>query len=129
MATMSRKRLARYVADELQHGADANELMRHVAAYLIEHKRPHDVQFVIDEIAAELASRGAKGLVTVTTARPLGPDERKNIQAFAMQKMHVAAVELDERVDPGIIGGIIIETPDARYDRSLKHGIEQLTSV
>lgn len=129
MAGMSRKRLARYVASQLQNGAQAHELMRQVAAYLVEHKRQHDIDFVITDIAAEMARLGTNGMATVTTARQLGANERKMVQDFAAKKMNVATVELNERIDPAIIGGIIIETPDARYDRSLKHGIEQLMSV
>jgi F0F1-type ATP synthase delta subunit len=129
MAAMSRKRLARYVAQEMRRGANSKKLMQEVAAYLIEHKRPHDAEFVISDIAAELARAGAKGAVTVTTARPLGVSERKAIQDFAAKKMSVTSVELTERVDENVIGGVIIETPDARYDRSLRRGLEQLTSV
>ena len=129
MANLSRKRLARYVATELYGGANAAKLMKQVAAYLVDHKRPHDVSFVINDIAEELASLGARGLAKVTTARPLSAAERKSVEAFVLKKMNVTTVELDEHVDASLIGGIVIETPDARYDRSLKRGLEQLTSV
>lgn len=129
MAGVSRARLARYVASELQDGADAHALTQQLAAYLVEHKRPHDAGFIIRDIAAELARSGAVGLVTVTTARPLEASQREHIQAFAARKMNVASVELDERVRPSLLGGVIIETPVARYDRSLQRGIEQLISV
>lgn len=129
MAAISRKRLAKYVASEIERGASQDVLVKQIAAYLVAHKRPHDVEFVINDIAAELARRGTSGSVTVTTARPLSANERKQVQSFASKKMNVTSVELNERVDESIIGGIIIETPNARYDRSLKRGVEQLTSV
>ena len=129
MAGASRKRLARFVADELQQGGNPRELMQQVAAYLVEHKRPHDAEFVMSDIAVELAARGKRGMATVTTARPLSAAERESVKAFAAKKMAVSSVELTEQVDKSLIGGIIIETPDTRYDRSLRRGIEQLTSV
>lgn len=130
MAAMSRKRLARHLVTELSDGSkDRKELVRKLAAYLVAHKRTHDVEFLIGDVAAELARRGEAALVRVTTARPLGAAEKKNVQAFIQKELGVRSVELDERIDPDLIGGIVIETPDARYDRSLKRGIEQLLSV
>lgn len=130
MASMSRKRIARYVATQLASNPKSNKsLVNQVAAYLVQEGRANDVRYLANDIAAELAAKGSLVLARVTTARPLTGNERDDVIEFIKKKLSVGSVELDEHVDPTLIGGIIIETPDARYDRSLKRGIEQLTSV
>lgn len=57
--------------------------------------------------------------VTVTTAVPLDDDLREKIKAKASADLN-APVFLVERVDPSIIGGIMLETRGKRYDASVR---------
>ena len=63
--------------------------------------------------------------VRVITAVPLDDALREKAHAKAEQLYH-APVLLKERVDPSIIGGIILEAPTHRYDASVR---TQLASV
>ena len=63
--------------------------------------------------------------VRVTTAVPLDKKLREKVQAKA-EKLFEAPVYLNERVDPAIIGGIILEAPTRRFDASLR---SQLASM
>lgn len=57
--------------------------------------------------------------VTVTTAVPLDDDLREKVRAKAEADLK-APVYLVERVDPSIIGGIILEARGKRYDASVR---------
>lgn len=57
--------------------------------------------------------------VTVTTAVPMDDKLRGEIRA-KMEKDLKAPIYLVERVDPSIIGGIVIEERGNRYDASVK---------
>lgn len=57
--------------------------------------------------------------VTVTTAVPMD-DELRNEVRTAMTKQLDAPIYLVERIDPKIIGGIVIEARGRRYDASVR---------
>lgn len=57
--------------------------------------------------------------VTVTTAVPLDDDLREKVRAKAEADLK-APVYLVERVDPNIIGGIMLEARGKRYDASVR---------
>ncbi len=57
--------------------------------------------------------------VTVTTAVPMDDDLRAKVKAKAEKDLN-APVYLVERVDPTIIGGIMLEQRGKRYDASVR---------
>jgi F-type H+-transporting ATPase subunit delta len=57
--------------------------------------------------------------VTVTTAVPMDDDLRAKVKAKAEKDLD-APVYLVERVDPSIIGGIMLEQRGKRYDASVR---------
>ncbi len=57
--------------------------------------------------------------VTVTTAVPMDDDLRAKVKAKAENDLN-APVYLVERVDPSIIGGIMLEQRGKRYDASVR---------
>ena len=57
--------------------------------------------------------------VTVTTAVPLDDDLREKVIAKAEKDLN-APVYLVERVDPSIIGGVVLEARGNRYDASVR---------
>lgn len=63
--------------------------------------------------------------VTVTTSVPMDDDLREKVRAKAEKDLK-APVYLVERVDPKILGGIVLEARGHRYDASVK---AQLTNI
>lgn len=57
--------------------------------------------------------------VTVTTAVPMDDELREKVRAKAERDLK-APVYLVERVDPAIIGGIMLEARGERYDASVR---------
>ncbi|WP_321970671.1 F0F1 ATP synthase subunit delta [Paratractidigestivibacter sp.] len=78
---------------------------------------------LIDEVSKqykELLDNEDKTVsVTVTTAVPMDDELRAKVKAKAEKDLN-APVYLVERVDPSIIGGIMLEQRGKRYDASIR---------
>lgn len=125
-STISQRRLAAYVAGQLLAGGDKKRLIKELAAYLIETGRVCDLNQVVAAIEEALASRGAV-VATVTTARPLSPE---NKQAIVKQFTPTGAkLYIREQIDPSVIGGFKIELPGSQFDGTVIHKLTTLKGI
>jgi len=69
-----------------------------------------------------------KGIVTaeVTSAAPLTDDARKRVQEMAATKNPGKSIQLSEKVDPSLIGGVTIRIGDEQYDGSVSRRLNDL---
>lgn len=63
--------------------------------------------------------------VRVTTAVPLGDDLRQEIRLAAAERTNQHPV-LIERVDPKLLGGLVVEIGDDKFDSSVSRELERL---
>lgn len=125
-STISQRRLAAYVAGQLLASGDKKRLIKELAAYLIETGRVRDLNQVVATIEEALASRGAV-VATVTTARPLSPE---NKQAIVKQFTPTGAkLYIREQIDPSVIGGFKIELPGSQFDGTVIHKLTTLKGI
>ena len=125
-STISQRRLAAYVAGQLLASGDKKRLIKELAAYLIETGRVRDLNQVVAAIEEALASRGAV-VATVTTARPLSPE---NKQAIVKQFTPTGAkLYIREQIDSSVIGGFKIELPGSQFDGTVIHKLTALKGV
>ncbi|PLS81421.1 hypothetical protein CYG49_02035 [Candidatus Saccharibacteria bacterium] len=129
MQRLSRHRLADYVANELAKGVSHEDLMRHTAAYLLEHGQADQAELLIRDITEILAKKHGSVIAEVVTARPLTDSLRKSITRFISDKEQSDHVEINESVDEDLIGGLIIRTPTAEYDSSIRTQLRQLREL
>lgn len=125
---LSRRLIARYIADQLESGKKVSDVTMQLAAYIVEHRLEKETERIINDIRHELAEKGSSS-ATVITARPLVAELRKNIEAYIKSDTGATHVTLIERVDPALLGGIVIETPDKRLDASVVSKLKQLRNV
>lgn len=126
VSTISQRRLAAYVAGQLLASGDKKRLIKELAAYLIETGRVRDLNQVVATIEEALASRGAV-VATVTTARPLSPE---NKQAIVKQFTPTGAkLYIREQIDPSVIGGFKIELPGSQFDGTVIHKLTTLKGI
>ena len=129
MATkLTRRAVTRYVADQLVSGADANNVIAQLAAYLVVQRKTKQIDSFIADIEIELAARGVV-VADVTTARPLSEELRQSVEALIATQTGGRHVALREHVDRDIIGGMIIRSAGTEYDRSIKRAVRALRSV
>lgn len=77
------------------------------------------VEDVAKQYKSYLDAQDTTVSVTVTTAVPMDDELREKVRAKASADLN-APVYLVERVDPSIIGGIMLEARGKRYDASVR---------
>lgn len=123
-AKLSRRKIAAHFADELVAGRN---IVRPLAAYLIESRRVREAGLVVRSIEAALADRGVL-LADVASSRTLAQDTQAEITNYLKQATGASHVELRPSVDPHLLGGVRIDTPNERLDTTLRHRLNQLTA-
>lgn len=123
---ISRRKLAASIAERLNSDESQSLIIKQLAAYIIEHNLESEADRIVADINSQLVRYG-KVLTKVVTARPLDSSTRQQIIDYMQQSTgDKVEVVLSESVDPEIIGGIIIETPDQRLDISVVSQLKQL---
>lgn len=113
----SRLQVANHLAGHLADGrADA---IRAAAAWLVSTGRRRQAGYLAGDVAALLAAKGHV-YVKITTARPLTPGVKAEIEHYVRRLTGASTLELDVRTEAGLIGGVIIETPNAIMDASVR---------
>jgi F0F1-type ATP synthase delta subunit len=112
----TRTQVADYLASELPKHRSRATLI--AAAWLIETKRTRQAEYLARDVSRLNADNGYL-LLVATTARPLSDEARAAITSYALGATSAKQVELAELVDPGVIGGVKLETPTARLDATI----------
>lgn len=121
---LSRRKVAAHFAAELLAGRD---ISKQLAAYLVESKRTREAALFVRDIEAALSDRGVL-LADVASSRELTADTKTAISGYLKQATDAKEVHLRPSVDPALLGGVRIETPDQRLDMTLRHRLNQLTA-
>jgi F-type H+-transporting ATPase subunit delta len=97
-------------------------------ALLIENQRA-DLLVEIAQLFDELKREAERVLkVTVRSATPLPAGEEDTIRA-ALKKRFNRDIEMDQQVDPSLIGGAIIDTGDVVIDGSVRGRLARLETA
>lgn len=123
-ARLSRRKVAALLADELLAGQDATQKL---AAYLIETKKTRELSLYVRDIEAAMADRGVL-LADVASSFELAADTKHTITEYLKNTTGAKDVRLRLEVDPSLLGGVRIETPDKRLDDTIRHRLNQLTA-
>jgi F-type H+-transporting ATPase subunit delta len=122
MATrISRRKIADYAAEQLVGGKKASDVIKEVAAFLIDTKRTREAELLVRDIETALASRGIV-VADIASAFPLTEALKADVKKMVGSK----ELLLRETVDPGVLGGIRLQIPGKRLDATLKRKIQAL---
>lgn len=128
MQTISRRKLATYVASELTSGKAVKPLLKQVAGYLVERRQTNQVELFVRDIEAILARDHGIVLAQVISARELSAGLIKNIEQFVTRSEGAKQVEVNTSIDPSLLGGVIIRTPSAELDSTVRKQLNALRS-
>jgi len=123
-AKLSRRKIAAYFANEAVAGRD---VVKPLAAYLIESKRIREVTLIVRDIETALMERGIL-VADIASSHELADDTQKAITNYLQDKTKAKDIHLRQSVDASLLGGVRIETPDGRLDATLRHRLNQLTA-
>lgn len=121
--TISRRKLAGFVADKLQSG-DGKDAIAKAAAYLIETRQTHSAGLLVRDIEEILASSGIV-VADTTSARRLSEEDKTAIAKL----LHAKQLHTRETVDPSVLGGVRIEVSGKRLDATLRRKIDLLKEI
>ena len=114
----------RNVMDNLVKGFDG--IVRNALEVIYQYNRMYDILLIIDEYERRFNDRNNLVLGSVTTAVPLTKEQKaKQTQKVANQLGYQKA-ELTEKVDPNILGGVIVEANHHVIDGSIRSRLEYL---
>ena len=122
MRLVSRKKLAKYAAEQILAGNDA--VLEEIAGLLIYEKHEREVDLLVRDIEAELAERG-EIVASVESARALDDSTRRKIEQF------LASAASDKNSKPKVslresIGGFKLQTPTATLDATVSKKLNDL---
>ncbi len=117
---------------QLQHAVKFSPEVMSLLAILHDHGKADLLPEIVDAYKEIVNNNDTTAYVVVTTAVEMDDELRERVRAH-IEKKFAKRAYLVERVDPAIVGGIIIETQGERYDASvatqLVHMHKQLASV
>lgn len=130
MPAFSRRSLAKTAVRLLQaQPGKQRDVARSLAAYLKTTKRTKHQAALVKDIARELSAQNSILFAEVRSAFALARPQRDQIVAYLQRETGVKTVELDEYVEPELLSGVIIRTPDREIDLSARHQLKQLASL
>jgi F-type H+-transporting ATPase subunit delta len=109
--------------EDLLGGAD--ELVRNFLLLLVEKGRAAQLEEMNREFEALVAQEARRLTVELTTAYELSDDEAGAIVG-QIEKASGRAVDATRRVDPELIGGIVLQAGSMRVDASVRGRLERL---
>jgi F0F1-type ATP synthase delta subunit len=114
---VSRFQVAGYIADHLER--DRKKAIRSASAWLAARGKTRQAGYLARDVAQILGRRGYV-YAEVTTARSLTETAKREIKEFIRAHTRAHEIELVTKVDRSLIGGALIELPEAELDGSVK---------
>ncbi len=111
------------IVEQILGGAD--ELLRNFVLLTVEKRRAGELEQIYEELEALVAAEQGRLTVELTTAIELTDEEASSI----LRQIETASgrsVEATRKVDPGLIGGIVLQAGSLRVDASVKGRLESL---
>ena len=88
--------------------------------------RARELPAMITAFLAELARRRGETTATVTSAVPLTPAQLEQLTATLRKMLGDAKVSIDARVEPDILGGLLVKVGSRLFDSSIRSKLQRL---
>ena len=105
--------------------ADADELLRNFLKLLAEKGRIAELEEIQKEFERLAAREEGQLSVELTTAHELSDEEARTILG-QIEQASGRRVEATRKVDPGLIGGVVLQAGSLRLDASVRGRLERL---
>jgi F-type H+-transporting ATPase subunit delta len=115
----------RGVLDAIAKREGLSKQVRNCVAVLIDHRRMHFFEAIVEQLAHELDARMGFAEAQITTARDLSDPEKRSLEA-QVEKLTGKKVRARYLRDAAIIGGAVVRVGSTIYDGSV---LGQLDSI
>jgi F-type H+-transporting ATPase subunit delta len=111
----------------LQH-AGADELTQRFVSVSAANRRLYALRHIISAFLAELAERRGEISAEVTSAQSLSENQARAVEE-ALQRVEGRNVALSMKVDPALIGGMVVQVGSRMIDSSIKTQLDRMKLV
>jgi F-type H+-transporting ATPase subunit delta len=118
----------RKVLDVIAQRDGLSKQVRNLTAVLIDHRRMHFFQPIIDQLEKELDARLGFVEAQITSVRELGDQEKRGFET-QVQKLTGKKVRAHYGHDATLLGGAVLRIGSTIYDGSVKGQLERLKEV
>jgi F-type H+-transporting ATPase subunit delta len=105
---------------------DADPFVRNILRLLVDKGRGGEIDVVADEFERLAAREEGQLSVELTTAIELSDEEARQIVG-QIERASGRTVEAERKVDPNLIGGMVLQAGSLRVDASVRGRLERLT--
>ena len=126
MSKQSNKAIAHAVVAELKAGRSMKRVSKSLASYLIEERRLNDVGAIIRDVEKQLLVQDKTLYVDVTTAHGLSASTAKEITSMFADTSEAKRVQIEETINPDVIGGVRCETAEHLLDLTVRRQLQRL---
>ena len=128
--TVSRRAVARTIAAKLIAEPDASEKWLAMgAAYLVQRGQVDRAEQLVQDIARELLIQDGQLAASVRSAHALTDEVRSQLAAFLKTKTGASEVSLSETVEPELLSGFVVTTPDYELNTTARAKLRQLNTL
>lgn len=129
-STVSRRAVARTIAAKLiAEPANSAKWLAMGAAYLMERGHVDRAEQLVQDIARELLLQDGQLAVSVRTAHALTDELRAQLKAVLQTKTGASSVNLSETVEPELLSGFVVTTPDYELNTTARAKLRQLNTL
>ena len=106
--------------------ADIKGLTRSFIGTVAANGRARELIAMATAFLAELASRRGETTASVTSAVPLSPQQLQQLSDSLRSVLGGAKVSIDARVEPEILGGLVVKVGSRLFDSSIRSKLQRL---
>jgi F-type H+-transporting ATPase subunit delta len=106
--------------------AGISGLTRNFVGTVVGNGRARDLIPMASAFLAELATRRGETTATVTSAVPLSPQQLQQLGDALRGVLGGAKVSIDARVEPEILGGLVVKVGSRLFDSSIRSKLQRL---
>ena len=126
---MTHPKISKLEKEELVGNVFEGRVSREMTGFLkliVNKERYGEVKNIIRYFAERLQEERGIGTAFVTTAVELSEDQKKAVRDKLLSTTSYKVMEMDYKVDPAIIGGMIIRIKDRVVDSSVRTKLEEM---
>ncbi len=129
MSKITNRQLAHVAVNELQKGASKAKVSRSLANFLVAERRSKDLDSVVRLIEDEMQRQTGATEVQVISARNLSETVKKQVLGLFKSASKAEHIVVNEVIDPQVIGGVLVESPDHRLDLTVRRQLQRLKEM
>lgn len=111
--------------DVIAQRDEISKQARNLIAVLIDHRRMHFLDRIIEQLEKELDARRGFAEAQIVSARPLNDAEKLQFEA-QVEKLTHKKVRARYGEDPSLLGGALVRIGSTIYDGSVKGQLEKI---